>query len=579
MNNSFPDPLQTGSVFPVKRKQPGIMIHTLALLLMAAVCSVTVHLAPGLIQVPWGSRTVVVIGNQKAGEGKAKVEEREIYIHVEILRSYLDPNFFWDAQEKIAVITTADRVIHMYSETLSAEINLQPVELQFPLREEEDGLYLPLCFLADYYELQVGYHPETDTLVIDQFGDTAHLAVIGSRSVRLRERPGLHHPYLTVLERGEKVRVQELQASWSLVRTAGGLTGYIPRNSFYLTGPFPLPEHPPAVDAVREKQFPRHPLVMTWEFAYTRPNINTIGPMAPLQVISPTWFQLRDAQGNLSNRADPAYAHWAKERGYLIWALASNDFHSPGDTAQVLASSTLRRKVINQLLIYARLYELDGLNIDFENFHYQYRDYFTQFIRELAPLCRSEGLVLSVDLTMISMEPYWSRGYDRRALAEAADYVILMAYDEHWENGPVPGPVASLPWVERGLQKVLQEVDAEKLILGVPFYTRLWQVENLAGGGENISSKSYSMVWIDQLLAEKKARFEWDSRALQHMAEYSEDGSLYKVWLEDAASLTQRLELVNRYRLAGVAGWRRGLEKPETWELISTVLAGYGQNR
>ncbi|MEW5784781.1 MAG: glycosyl hydrolase family 18 protein [Bacillota bacterium] len=556
------------------RKRSSRLIVLLLLLLAAA--GGAAYLAPGLILSSWGEETALVIGNAKIGFNLVRADQREIYLAVEPLRDYLDPYFFWDAAEKTAVITTADRVIHMRSEQLTAEVNLQPVELQFPLREENGRFYLPLLFLADFYGLNVQYHPETDTVVIDRKGEAAYLAEISVASVRLREGPGLHYPYLAQLQQGEKVRLEEKTGSgWCLVRTAAGLTGYLPWNRIEVQGAYPSPSRTGEPGGLRPPGLPP-PLVLVWEFTYPNPNVETIGAMPSLQVVSPTWFHLADENGGIKNLADPAYVHWAVERGYSVWALVSNSF-DPEMTAAFLSSSARRRTFIDQLLIFARLYNLGGLNLDFENFHYSYGELYTQLIRELAPLCRAEGLVLSVDVTMISDEPYWSRGYDRGALAEAADYIMLMAYDEHWGGSPLPGSVASLPWVERGLRKVLDEVPPEKLILAVPFYTRLWQVENKGGSEVSISSRAYSMDRVEEILSAQESRLEWDNAARQNVARYTDGAEEYVAWLEDSDSMRQRLELVNRYRLAGVACWRRGLEKPEIWDLFEEVLAEYQQ--
>lgn len=565
----------------IKRKLPSIKLNRkqkitlfFSLFLLAAAISVLLYLAPGFTRSNWGEDTVLVIDNVKAGEDLVRLADREILIDVTALQEYIDPGLFWDHEEETAVITTRDRVIHMRSEDLTAKVNLQPVELAFPLKVEKDNLFLPLLFLADYYSLDIDYIVKTDTVVIDRMEKPAFLARVSSGSIRLREGPGLRFPYLTILEKGDELRLAQEDNfdRWVAVRSSSGITGYLPRSSFSIQGTYPFPEPPKTSTEPIPLSLPGHPITMTWEFTYPNPDVATIDPMPSLQVVSPTWFHLNDSKGNLRNLADPAYVKWAHERGYLVWALFSNSF-DPDITARVLSSSTLRQKVAAQLLAYARLYDLDGLNIDFENFHYNYRDHFTQFIRELAPLCRQEGLVLSVDITMISGEPYWSKGYDRAALAEAADYIILMAYDEHWENGPVPGPVASLPWVERGLQAVLQEVPPGKLILGVPFYTRVWKIDDPAGDNSSISSRSYSMERTRKILADREYEVEWDNHFRQYKTRYTENGNLYKLWLEDVDTMRFRLELVKEYSLAGVAGWRRGLESPEIWELIDRKLS------
>lgn len=459
----------------------------------------------------------------------------------------------------------------MHSDRLTTEINLKPVDLRFPLHEFNGQLHLPLLFLADFYDITVTYRAETGTVVIDSRDATAFLAELAGDTC-LREGPGLRFPYLDKLTAGETVRVEQPEHSWCLVRTDQGYVGYVPGRLLQIRGPYPTPHPPAGLEDAVERPALQPPLVLVWEDTYfSNPDVKTIAPMPSVNIVSPTWFHLIDSEGNLRNLADPGYVKWAKEQGYQVWALASNS-SNPEITAAVLSRSSTRKNMINQLLIFARLYGLDGINIDFENFHCENRDLFTQLIRELFPLCREEGLYLSVDVTMVSGDPYWSLGYDRAALAEAADYLALMAYDEHWENAPVSGPVASLLWVEQGLQRILEEVPAEKLLLGVPFYTRLWRIENRGGSGESITSRSYSMTRIDEILAGREVEKQWDEQAGQFMVTYTDNGDQYRAWIEDASSMSRRLRLVGRYNLAGVAAWRRGLEKPEIWDLFQSEL-------
>ncbi|MDO9534165.1 MAG: glycosyl hydrolase family 18 protein [Bacillota bacterium] len=293
--------------------------------------------------------------------------------------------------------------------------------------------------------------------------------------------------------------------------------------------------------------------------------------MPGINVISPTWFHLRDEEGNLTNLADSSYVNWAHGKGYQVWALVSNNFDRDL-TAAVLRSSEKRERVIDQLLAFSALYNLDGINVDFENMYPEDRDNLTQFMRELAPLAREQGLVLSIDVTFISGNLYWSLIYDRAALADAADYIIVMAYDEHWGTSPVAGSVASLPWVERGLQRVLREVPADKLILGLPLYTRLWEIEYLEGGAEKVASRAYGMDRIQNILAEEGVQPVFNEESGQNYASFDRGDRHYKVWVEDLISLESRIDLAEKYGLAGVAAWRRGFESEEVWELFSRRL-------
>ncbi len=309
------------------------------------------------------------------------------------------------------------------------------------------------------------------------------------------------------------------------------------------------------------------PLVMVWELVDSEGSYEQIEDLGPVQVVSPTWFHLDDSRGSIRSNFDPLYLQWARERGYQVWALVSNSF-DPEITAELLANDQLRHSFAEKIVAMAIEHQLDGLNIDFENFHYDHRKDFTSLVSELAKLCRQADLTLSVDVTIPSNSEYWSRGYDRSALAAEADYIILMAYDQHGESSDVAGSVASLPWVEKGIQLLLEEVPPEKLILGVPFYSRLWAIDETGTKPRIINSWSFSMPRVAEIINENGADLYFDDQAGQNVAVYMKEGLTYKVWLEDNLSMRRRLELVESYNLAGLAGWRRGLETPEIWELI-----------
>jgi spore germination protein YaaH len=321
---------------------------------------------------------------------------------------------------------------------------------------------------------------------------------------------------------------------------------------------------------------PSKPLVVVWEYSGIDNDLSSIGPMEPVHVVSPTWFEITDTGGTVSSTLDSDYLQWAKSRGYQIWGLVTNSF-DPDVTAAILTDDQVVLEIVDDLIGLATEHNLDGINVDFENFHSDYKNHFTRFVAELASRCRDEDLVLSVDVSMYSTSEYWSRCYDRAGLAAEADYIMLMAYDEHWKASPVAGSVASLPWVEAGLQRVLTEVPAEKLLLGVPFYTRLWEIDDSSGEEVVLNSWSYSMPRAEDIIADYNADIFFDENARQHVAEYRKDGLLYRMWLEDAVSMRERLNLIEKYNLAGLAAWRRGLETPDIWDLIGEFTGSLGE--
>ncbi|MEG2184174.1 MAG: glycosyl hydrolase family 18 protein [Cloacibacillus sp.] len=323
---------------------------------------------------------------------------------------------------------------------------------------------------------------------------------------------------------------------------------------------------------LREKPQPiSGKLTMTWEYV-SRDNPNlAASPKTPgLDVVSPTWFNLMDTNGGMANRASAAYTKAAHERGWRVWGLVSNSFNA-AMTAGFLKNQRAQDLFIARLIVYSKIYDLDGINVDFEGFNETDRDAYTRFIAKLAQALRGEGLAVSVDV-FVPANTKSSRSHNRAELSKYVDYVMLMAYDEHWRTSPRSGSVASLSWVTRAVEGALAEgVPAEKLVLGVPFYMRRWEE---TGSGSNLKVKSFTLTMAEsESLAQRTgAALKWLEAAGQHYFAYAENGKTYKVWVENADSIGRKLDLVVKHGLAGMAGWRRGHEKPEVWNKISQMM-------
>ncbi|NLY42823.1 MAG: hypothetical protein GX066_02400 [Clostridiaceae bacterium] len=330
---------------------------------------------------------------------------------------------------------------------------------------------------------------------------------------------------------------------------------------------------------------------LTWEqVAVKTPDMSGVDPMEGLNVISPTWFELRSDKSSLgvkssdpqvfNNRqgsiymvdmGDNKYIQWAHKNGYDVWGLFRNEFDI--DVAnKVLNDSNSRRKIIELLIEYTKKYQLDGINVDFENVYYSDRHKLSQMVREMAVVLRELGVITSVDVTKIEPTSLnWSMCYDRRALGKAADYVVLMAYDQNGSWSKKSGSVAQYSWVESGLKEVLEQVPREELLLGLPLYTRLWEEQN----GKVVKTTAISMQTAQDLVRQNNANIYWDNQSGQYIASYSINNKSYKIWMEDTKSIGLKASLVHKYSLAGVASWRRGFETPDIWPVLNKTLNGY----
>ncbi len=312
---------------------------------------------------------------------------------------------------------------------------------------------------------------------------------------------------------------------------------------------------------------------LTWHYIWNDSHdMSQVKKIEGLNVVSPTWFTLVNEQGDLEDRGSLSYSSWAHKNGYKVWALVDNKFEA-AMTNKLLNNAGARAKLISSLIGYAKKYKLDGINVDFENMYTKDKNAFTQFMKELYKQTKASGLILSVDVTIIAVNSNWSESYDRAALSKTVDYMALMAYDQHWGGSPVSGSVAQLSWVEESLKKVLKEVPKEKLLLGVPFYTRLWKEEYVNGSSKpDVSSTAISMEAAERAIAENNASKIWDAVSGQYYAAYKKGNATYKIWLEDEKSIKLKAELVNKYRLGGIASWKYGLEKQAVWEAIAKTI-------
>jgi len=526
---------------------------------------------------PYGGEKHVIVYEGARVQTPYLVDSEQVLLPFAFIQEHIDPALFWDEPTRSVIITTKDKVLRMESGQVVAYLNKQPVNLQVPVKEVDGVRYVPLAPLEKLYPFFFEQRQETGVLSVEKDGyATQQAKIVQDEDLQpVRTGPSNRTPIVAELAAGVVVDVLGESDKWYRVLTADGIAGYLPKESVELTQVRKASLDRPAPAG---QQAPWKPLGqkinLVWEQVANRnPNVAGIAVMPGVNVVSPTWFELKDVQGTLLNKADPAYVKWAHQRGYQVWGLVTNGFN-PDWTKSVLSSYDKRDKLIVQLIHYANLYDLDGINIDFENVYVDEKPKLVQFVREMTPYLHEQGLTVSIDVTIKSTAETWSMFLDRAALARVVDYMAVMTYDEHWASSPVAGSVASLPWVENGLQGVLEEVPHQKLLLGVPFYTRLWTESKQADGSIKVTSKALSMPTALAWIKERQLTPKLDEASGQNYVQYTDpkDGNTYKMWLEDVTSMEKRVALVHKYNLAGVASWRRGYEVPEIWEAVADGL-------
>jgi len=548
------------------------LLGNLLIILVVAVILVGItYFYSFLIIKPYsGFDHILVIEDKVYKENPYIIRRDQVLVNSKIIRKEIDPYLQWDEKAEKVTLTTKNKTIRLKTDSLTAMVNAQPVQINIPATKIGDSLYIPVEFLTDFFGIEVSKYLDMNRVVVDK-GNQQRKIGVPLEWISLKIKPSVLSPVYAFVDSDDVLYVYGETEEWYSVRTMDGVFGYVKKDLLEVKlfmGPVLMQE-----ESEQKVWKPaKGKINLVWDYIYKKtPNVTERPPIKGLDVVSPTWFSLTDEEGNIDNKADISYVKWAHKNGYRVWALFDNGF-DPDVTSRVLNDTEKREKVIRQLLVYARLYNLDGINIDFENVYHEDRDMLTQFVRELTPILHQQNLVVSMDVTVKSQSLNWSLCYDRKSLGEIVDYIALMAYDEHWATSPVSGPVASIGWVEEGIKTLLEEVAPSKVLLGLPFYTREWEETVDAKGSIMVKSKALSMAQARKRIKENNAKIIWNEETGTYFATYKKGDAVYKLWLEDAKSIELKASLVQKYNLAGTAAWRLGFEEKEVWNVLYNIL-------
>lgn len=327
------------------------------------------------------------------------------------------------------------------------------------------------------------------------------------------------------------------------------------------------------VETIGSDNSPAEKINLVWQHGSLPAVDLSVLPKVPgVNVVSPCWYVISNEYGKINSKAVEGYVARAHAKGYKVWPLITNGF-DPERTKKLLRDENAKRYVIQQLLAEAEMHGFDGINLDFENIYQEDKDELTKFVKQIRKATQKKNLKLSIDVTVPDGSPNWSLCFDRKKLAEQVDYVMLMAYDQYSGGSPMAGPTASYNWDKTGLQATLQEVPANKLIMGIPLYMRLWHFD---AKEKRFRAKTLSMPQAAKIHAEKSTdetyRCQWLEKEKMLYVSYMEKDVPYCFWQENQRSLRYKAELVNTCQLAGIAAWRYGFETPDIWPMLEEVL-------
>lgn len=521
---------------------------------------------------------VALILQDTKAEEKGLIFNDEIYLEYSTVRKYLNPRFYWDPNENVLLYTTPSDVITASVGSKDYYISKNKnTENYVIVKVDGNNAYIALDYIQKYTNIAYERFSDPNRVHITyEWGNVTYAQLKKDDSVRVKG--GIKSPILTNVTEGSKVAVLEQGDEWSKVRSEDAFIGYIKNKN--LINKSQETESRSFEEPVYTSIKKDYDINLTWhqvtEKAANSKLLTLLADTKGINTISPTWFSLSDNEGNFTSLADATYVQHAHQLGIEVWALIDN-FNPNVSTYEVLSYTSKREKLINQLIAAAIEYNLDGINIDFEELKSEEGEHFVQFIRELSIKCRNNGIVLSID-NYVPTE--YSALYNRKEQGIVADYVIVMGYDEHFSTSEEAGSVASIGFVKSGIENTLKEVPKEKVINAVPFYTRLWiktpkTEDEIASENEStefipykLSSEIYSMANQDKLISANGLEPTWDETTGQYYAQYEKDGITYEIWLEEEASIEEKMKLVDQFEIAGVASWKLGLEKKSVWDTI-----------
>jgi spore germination protein YaaH len=520
-----------------------------------------------------GDSEVLILLQNEIYDKKGLLINDRVYIDYDTVVENFNYRFYWDSNENVLTYTTPTEIIRAEAGageyTVTKSIIETAVKSDAPIVEVfADQVYLSLDFVQQYSDLNFKYYDTPNRVVINYiWGDYLYTEV--TKETQLRSEPDIKSPILLELPVGTSLMYVDTEEvpkkGFVKVMTTDGIKGYVKskytKEAFYqtLSSSYQAPEY--------TAQSRTEAINMAFHQVFNEDAADNleglISATKGVNVISPTWFSITDNSGTISSLATEKYVTEAQQLGLEVWALV-DDFNTEVDMKELLSYTSRRDTLSNELIDKALEYKLNGINIDFEKIPQEAGEDYIQFLRELSVKCRNNGIVLSVDSYVPSA---YTEYYNREEQGKVVDYVVVMAYDEHYAGSEVAGPVSSSGFVTDAVNNILTMVPGDKVIIAIPFYTRLWKET-----AEELTSETYAMTPAQQLIDDNGLESTWDDASGCYYVEYQKDGATYRMWQEEATSIEEKMKVIYHADVAGVAEWKLGLESDTIWDIIIKYL-------
>ena len=508
----------------------------------------------------------IVLQNEHI-ETKAKLHQGVYYLDFNAVQDLLNDRFYHDVAEGLLLYTTPTEIIRT---TVGSDVYMvgdETINAGYVTSfYEGEELYVAMDYVRNYTNFSYEPYTEPNRIQLTTKWEETTTAVV-KKNTQIRYRGGVKSDILREVEKGETVTVLEEFDNWTKVKTFDAFIGFVPSRTLKnIETAIPQVE-PNYVEPEYTSLTRDYKINMGWHQVMSTAANDTLSSVvmanSDMNVISPTWFSLKSTNGDIRSIATQSYVDKAHDMGMEVWALIDN-FDKDVSTYQTLSKTTSRTNLIQNLMSEVLKYNIDGINVDFEEVSYDAGEPFVQFVRELSIECRKEGIVLSVDNYVPRAS---TTHYNRKEQGIVADYVIIMGYDEHWGSGGVAGSVASLGFVEDGIVQTLEDVPANKVINALPFYTRVWKTN-----GDKVTSEALDMETAWNFIKNNGLNMTWDATTGQNYGEIQLGNTFYQIWMEDKDSIEAKLAVMRKYGIGGVAAWKLGYETSDIWDKIAAYM-------
>ena len=516
------------------------------------------------------NQTNLIINNSNATsslKNNVYIKDGVVYVSKPDIYNFFDNTIIYDEKYNQVVTTSSTKIASLPIDSKQIQVNSSNTTIKAGAIILDEVAYVPISELDEVYNIKTTYVESEDLVYIDSLDRKQQTATLKKDS-SIKYKPTIISATLAKAKQGDTLTIANrsdypVPNGWTRVRTENGTLGYIQTGK--------LNEFKTIREKAEEKAKIEGPISLAWDYysEYVSAPTRT-GKITGVNVVSPSFFYMTkysttNVYENVGNEGI-AYVNWAHGNGYQVWPMFTNSNMS--ETSKMLSDYKSRENVINQIIKYIKQYNLDGINIDFEGMYETDKDNFSRFLIEIRPRLNEIGAVLSVDVTAPDGAPEWSLCYDRYTIGKVADYVMFMAYDQYGVSATKAGTTAGHNWVEANVKKFLgqEEVKAEKIILGIPFYTRVWKENN-----GNVTSNVVNIGNVNNVIPSNATKT-WDEDLQQYYVEYKKGGATYKIWVEDEKSIEAKLDLVSKYNLGGAAYWEYDRATNSIWNLIESKI-------